>query len=403
MGHLLIVSSGSPCRNPRPWKEADALGRAGHDVTLLTVSESPTLDAMEAELTAGAPFRHESVGRNRGGATRFFQRLQTRLAVQATIAGFETLHALGPVAALRARARAIAADLTIVHNEIPHWIGCDLLAAGRRVAADFEDWHSEDLLPADRRGRPLAPMRRVEAQLLKHAAYVTTTSHALSAALAGRYGGRTPIVVTNSFPLQPDPRIGNGEPPAFFWFSQTIGPGRGLEEFLAAWRQTSSPSRLVLLGQIRGGYDRDLLALLPESFRSRVEFLPLVPPNELPGVIARHDIGLALEQSTIVNRDLTITNKILQYLNAGLAVVASGTVGQREVMARAPGAGVVVDLNQATALANQLDALLVDRVNLAATGRAARSAAEKTYCWEREAPKLVAQVAATLAIQSLPA
>ena len=67
MSRILIISSGSPCRNPRPLKEAETLGRAGHDVTLLTVSESPALDAMEDALTAGASFRHESVDRNSAG------------------------------------------------------------------------------------------------------------------------------------------------------------------------------------------------------------------------------------------------------------------------------------------------------------------------------------------------
>jgi hypothetical protein len=55
MSRILIISSGSPCRNPRPLKEAEALGRAGHDVTLLTVSESPALDALEQALVAGRP------------------------------------------------------------------------------------------------------------------------------------------------------------------------------------------------------------------------------------------------------------------------------------------------------------------------------------------------------------
>jgi glycosyltransferase involved in cell wall biosynthesis len=398
MARILIVSSGSPCRNPRPLKEAHALGGAGHDVTLLTVSESPALDAMEAALTAGAAFRHESVGRHRGPVTRLLQRIETRLAVQSTILGWETLRALGPVAALRARVRELPADLTIVHNEIPHWIGCDLLAQGRRVAADFEDWHSEDLMPSDRRGRPLARMREVEQRLLREAAYVSTTSHALSAALAARYGGRPPFVLANAFPLQPDPHVaGAGGPPTFFWFSQTIGPGRGLEEFFAAWRLTTAPSRLALLGNVRARYDRHLLALVPEAFRSRVSFLPLVPPAALPGVIARHDLGLALEDSSITNRDLTITNKVLQYLNAGLAVVASGTTGQREVINRAPGAGILVDLARPPELAAQLDALLADPARLAAIGRAARQAAETTYCWEREAPRLLAQVEAALA------
>ena len=39
--------------------------------------------------------------------------------------------------------------------------------------------------------------------------------------------------------------------------------------------------------------------------------------------VARHDIGLALEQPFIVNRDLTITNKILQYMNAVRALRGS--------------------------------------------------------------------------------
>jgi hypothetical protein len=188
-----------------------------------------------------------------------------------------------------------------------------LLRQGRRVAADFEDWYSEDLLPEDRRNRPLQLLRKTETDLMRHAVYKSTTSAALSHALAGRYGGDRPHVITNAFPLQPDPRTGApGEPPAFFWFSQTLGPGRGLELFRAAWLRTTRPSRLVLLGESCSNYHQQFLAGLPADFRSRVSFLPLVPPAELPALIARHDIGLALEQSFIVNRDLTISNKILQ-------------------------------------------------------------------------------------------
>ena len=398
MSRILIISSGSPCRNPRPLKEAATLGRAGHEVTLLTVSESPALDAMDQALVAGQRFRHESVGRQPGALGHFLRRVRQRLAVQATIAGFPTLHALGQIGPLRRRAFALPADLTIVHNEIPFWIGCDLIQAGRKVAADFEDWHSEDLRPADRRGRPLAPLRSLERQLLLHAAYTSTTSAALSDALVRRYACPAPLVLTNSFPLQSDPRTGPaGATPAFFWFSQTIGPGRGLEEFCAAWIRTTHPSRVVLLGQVSEGFDRRLLSQLPGAFRARLEFLPLVPPAGLPGVIARHDIGLALEQSFIASRDLTITNKILQYLNAGLAIVASDTAGQREVLARAPGAGILADLGQPAALGLQLDQLLADRRRMAEMGAAARHAAETIYCWEIEAPRLLERVEASLA------
>jgi len=400
MSRILIISSGSPCRNPRPLKEAETLGRAAHDVTLLSVSESPALDAMERELLKGASFRQESVENSVGGFARTFQRMRQRIARQMTSAGFPSLHALGHVDHLRRRAIDLPADLTIVHNEIPFWIGCDLLDRGRRVAADFEDWHSEDLLPDARRSRPLEPLRKLERRLLLESSYTSTTSAALSAALASRHGAPAPHVLTNSFPLQSDPRSGPpATPPVFFWFSQTLGPGRGLESFCDAWIRTKQPSRLALVGAPTGNFDRQLRARLPAEFAERVSFFPLVPPDRLPTLIAQYDIGLALEESRIVNRDLTITNKILQYFNAGLAVVATPTAGQSEVLANAPGAGRLIDFASSPAgAAAALDLFLGDSAAVATAQREARAAAEKIYCWEREGPRLVALVAKALSV-----
>ena len=279
-----------------------------------------------------------------------------------------------------------------------HWVGTQLIKDGTRVCADIEDWHSEDLLPDQRAGRPLKLIRNVERTLLLHAIHTTTTSLALADALHTRYGGLKPYVITNSFPLQPSPAHDHpNEPPSFFWFSQTIGPGRGLEPFLDAWQKTTHASRLVLLGEADADYARSLRERLPPDFQTRVSFLPLVPPSELPALIARHHIGLALEQTAIPNRDLTITNKILQYLNAGLAIVASDTAGQREVLARSPHAGILVQTQEVTAFARDLDTLLADRTALTRRRSAARQLAADVYCWEHEAPRLTELVGRALA------
>jgi len=399
---ILIISNGALCRNPRVLKEADTLGRHGYDVTVLTVRNHDPSERLDAALMRDAPFGRELVemipGASPERARIFLRRLTLWLARKsARSLGLSTPHALGPAGALLRRARRRPAALTIVHNEVAHWVGTRLLAEGRLVAADIEDWHSEDLLPAAQAGRPLALLRRVERTVLHRCAYTSTTSQALADALHARYGGQRPHVVTNSFPLQANPRRGPpGEPPAFFWFSQTLGPGRGLEEFLAAWQETTQPSRVVLVGEALAGYDRDLLAQLSDSRRGLVEIRPPVPPTELPALIARHDIGLALEPTTPANKDLTISNKILQYLNAGLAVVATATAGQREVLARAPKAGMIVDTAEPAACSRALDGLLADRSALATCQAAARRLAEKTYCWEREAPRLLALVEAAL-------
>ncbi len=397
---ILIITNGHPCRNPRPIKEATTLAQAGYDVTLLYVRNHPPSLAADAALLKNAAYRLQSIDLLNGtwfGRIRSWQlRSATKIWRSLNQFGLHRPQSLGLALPLLAAAQKIPADLTIVHNEAPHWVGTRLLALNRRVAADIEDWHSEDLLPHDRLHRPLRLIRQVERTLLQSAVYTSTTSQALADALYERYGGRRPVVITNSFPLQPPPSRHSAQPPSFFWFSQTTGAGRGLELFLAAWKRTQHPSTLVLLGEVQPAYRGKLLGMLPPGWRDRVRFLPLVPPDELPFLIAQHDIGLALEQGFIVNRNLTITNKILQYMNAGLAVLASDTAGQREVIRRFPDAGIVVDLMETTQLASTLEALLGDRQRIVDMGRAARRAAETVYSWEKEAPKLLSTVALTL-------
>lgn len=400
---VLIVSNGALCRNPRVGKEAAALAAAGHDVTVLTVRNHAPSEPVDRALLATAPFRRVCVDLLPGFATPaaivLLRRLRLKLARDlARRTGRGSIHALGPAGPLLAAARRLPADLTIVHNEIAHWAGAHLLAAGRRIAADFEDWHSEDLLPEDRRGRPLGLLRNIEHTLLHCAAYVSTTSESLVEALHAAHGGRRPHAIANAFPLGPVRRRAAAEdaPPALFWFSQVIGAGRGLEAFVAAWSRTRVPSRLVLLGEDHGGTVARLRAMLPRERAERFSVRGLVPPAGLPQVIAGHDLGLALEDARIRNRDLTITNKILQYLNAGLVVLATPTRGQREVLAPAPAAGHFLELDDPVRTAAQLDTVLADHAALAAGQAAARGLVESRYCWEREAPRLVSLVAAAL-------
>jgi glycosyltransferase involved in cell wall biosynthesis len=395
--HILIVTAGPLCRNPRALKEAFTLGSAGYDVTVANVAGHPRFEAFDQTLLAGAPFQRVSVSHNTtAGALQIrktLNRIHTWLARRGAPYGFQSAHAFGPAAALTQLTLNHPADLTIVHTEIGMAVGNALLKTNRSVATDIEDWHSEDLRPEDRRHRPVKLLRNLERHLINRSAYTSTTSNALADSLQMRYGGQKPAVITNSFPLQPAPsRLLSSQPPQLFWFSQTIGPGRGLKLFLSAWALTKHPSQLVLLGEPCDGYKEHLCNSLPASHRERLQFAPLVSPSELPSVIANHDVGLALEQSSIVNRDLTITNKILQYLNAGLAVFASETAGHREVLQDAPDAGILVDAGDTVQFAGTIDNLLSNPDALRKCQQAARKLAEDKYCWEKEAPKLLALV-----------
>ena len=397
---ILILTASHLCRNPRVVKEATTLGAAGYDVTVMSVSVQDRFEQMDLALMRGLPFRRKVIDyRSASRAAQinsFLQRSATWTARRLCHAlRLETAQSLGPARALRSFARSHPADLTIVHTEIPIWIAQYLIREGRRVAVDVEDWYSQDLLFADRRTRPLRLLREAERFVLNHAVYAAATSDSMASALADAYGCPRPMVLRNTFPLQPRSRVDDPRDrsvPAFVWFSQTVGPGRGLELFLAAWARTTTPSEVYLLGDVRPDYRQHLLGRLPPSRQAALKFIAPVPPDDLPAKLAEFDVGLALEPHWPLNRDVTIANKIFQYLNAGLAVVATDTAGQTEVMQAVPDCGLLVQAHETTRLAGQLDALVSSRDRLRSYQSAARTAAVTRFNWEQAAPRLLAAV-----------
>lgn len=394
---ILIVSSSPLCKNPRSLKEADTLGRAGYQVTVLTLNGRESDEAIDREILKDAPFQKVALPyfgfHGPLGLGTHAGRALTSLSRRLVPLGIERRSALGSFHRLYRAACRQPADLTIVHAELGLAVGCELLKRGRRVSVDIEDWYSRDLLPSARSHRPLRLLERIERCALHNASFVTTTSQAMAEALHTTYAGKKLCVITNSFPLQP--ALATSEPgktPTLFWYSQTIGPGRGLEAFLRALNQTNAPSRLCLLGEIGPDYKNHLLNLLSGPHQASVEFLPLTSPSHLPQVIARHDIGFALEETEPANKNLTISNKILQYLNAGLTIVASKTAGHREVLQGTPDAGILVDTGNSVQFTKTLDDLLSNPDALRKRQQAARKLAEDKYCWEKEAPKLLALV-----------
>jgi glycosyltransferase involved in cell wall biosynthesis len=394
---ILILTSGSLSRNPRPLKEALTLARHGYAVTVVTGFDSAKLVAADEALVADSGIALKPL-LPPPGLSGFVRRLRTALARRAVYRfGWQLPSSLGPAPALLQVARSIHSDLVIAHNEVALWAATKLHHSGRRVAADLEDWYSEDLLPSARRARPLRLLRSLEHAALHTFPFTFTTSHALAEALQKTHGGRLPTVVPNTFPLQPLASPALNPTPSLVWFSQTVGTGRGLESFVRAWALTAAPSRLTLVGRCDAPYRESLCALVRPEHRARLEFVDFVAAPDLPALLARHDIGLALEPHEPLNKEFTTSNKIYQYLNAGLAVIATPTAGQREVFTQAHAIGLVRDLDDPAATAVAFDAFVGDPARLLAARQAARTAAETRFSWEQTAPTLLEAVALALA------
>ena len=146
----------------------------------------------------------------------------------------------------------------------------------------------------------------------------------------GNSDAQQPTVVYNAFPWSDRESIDglfkdrrDRRLPSIHWFSQTLGHGRGLEDLIAALPLLKHEAEIHLRGKPVSGFENWLAHRVPEAWRGRIKVHGLVSNAELLSRIAEHDIGFAGETPLIRSKDLTVSNKILYYLLAGLAVVAS--------------------------------------------------------------------------------
>jgi glycosyltransferase involved in cell wall biosynthesis len=283
-------------------------------------------------------------------------------------------------------------------------VATDLLHDGCLVGIDVEDWFSEDLPLEARKRRPIRLLRNLERKLLTLGGYSACPSRAMSEALAREFGCPQPTVVYNAFPWSDRESVDglfkdrrDRRLPSIHWFSQTLGHDRGLDDLIAALPQLKHEAEIHLRGKPVSGFENWLAHRVPEAWRGRIMVHGMVSNAELLSRITEHDIGFAGETPLIRSRDLTVTNKILHYLLAGLAVLASDTAGQREVAAQAPGGVFLYPSGDAPALAARLDTLLESADFLRQAKAAALDAAERTFCWERQERKLVEAVSYALA------
>src|SRR5262249_14645959 len=138
-------------------------------------------------------------------------------------------------------------------------------------------------------------------------------------------------------------RLGNERDPLrLYWFSQTIGRDRGLEDAIRALGILGDQTiELHLCGEWCHGYETEFFELAKSTGveHARVHHHPPDRPDRMVELAAQYDVGLALEQRGSFNRDICITNKIFTHLLAGNAIAATMTQGQQTVIRRIGPAG----------------------------------------------------------------
>jgi glycosyltransferase involved in cell wall biosynthesis len=404
---ICLVTPGHLSTNPRLVKEADALTAAGHEVSIVSARFIPWADEADSEFASRAwTVRKVAFGPIAGRPRHVMQSLTRRVYMLAhKLFGLCPERAFHPVVpALTRAACATPADLYIAHNLAA--LPAAYRAArkhGTKLGFDAEDFHSGELNDTPGNALRLQLTRDIERRYLPRCDYLTAASPGIAKAYADAYGIQVPTVILNVFPkadapAAPTPCGATQPSPSLYWFSQTIGPDRGLETVVAAIARSRSRPSLFLRGNPSPGYQEQLTAVAEQhGIADRLRFLPPAPPGEMARLAAEHDVGIASEPGHSPNNMLALSNKLFTYMLAGIPTIASATTAQSEIAADMPDAVFVYPQQDAIALAARMDELLLSPHMLANAKQAAWQLGQARFNWEMEQTALLKVVCSVLA------
>lgn len=323
----------------------------------------------------------------------------------------------------------------VVHRAF-HWVIPELIRMAKRREADFyiahnlaalpaaayaakfhnaklgfdaEDYHSGELLLSPDTKLVLSMTRWIEKEYMPCCDHRTAASEGIAKAYQHSLGIVLPSTILNVFPLSDmstpisaedlqKERIPNTI--SLYWFSQSIGAERGLEDVVEALPHLNANIHLSLRGTWRPGYN-DHLKLLCERLgvQERVHVLQPVDPGELVRRAAEHDIGLALEPGRTPNSQVLCSNKIFTYILGGIPVVATSTSGQRNFFNQIPEAIRLYTPGSTEELVSAISSLTDGKSIIGTAKDAAKAAGQIRYNWDVEQHKFLELVAECLSRQ----
>ncbi len=202
------------------------------------------------------------------------------------------------------------------------------------------------------------------------------------------------LVINNVFSTEKAPEINvNIVPPIkLFWFSQTVGKGRGLEDILIALKKFPLTFfSITVMGDLSSEVENYLCELVSEKNEMQVDlsFLKPVDPEQIFEIASAFDIGLAIEPGINENNDLCFSNKLFTYLLSGNAILFTSTTAQQSFFNQHSNIGWIYPSGDIDRLELVLKQIKSNPLEILSYKRNAQQLAKKVYNWEIEQTKLM--------------
>lgn len=163
-----------------------------------------------------------------------------------------------------------------------------------------------------------------------------------------------------------------------------INVNRGGEEAVEAMKYVENALLLI----IGGGDVIDVLKKMTEDMKltDKILFIPKLPFDSLFEYTIKADIGLTIDKDTNINYRFSLPNKLFDYINAGVPVLASPLVEVKSIVGTYK-VGELIENHDPQHIAGCINKMLENNEMLKAY-RQNCIIAKKDLCWEKEKIRL---------------
>lgn len=230
--------------------------------------------------------------------------------------------------------------------------------------------------------------KNIERYMIKRVHAVVSVSHAAANKLSEIYGIDNITVVTNAAKLTPNDALLPKKEGKFEVLTQgKFYAGRGYDTFVRTASILSQYKDIDLIIRGFGPLEHELHKIANENkIGNNLIFEPPILVTEMVKYASRSHVGVAITEPININFINTVSNKLFEYINAGLPVIMSDVPEHRYINDKY-NIGLILDYNTPECLAKAIITLYEDKLLY---GQLAQNAftASKLLNWESEFEKL---------------
>lgn len=289
-----------------------------------------------------------------------------------------------------------AIDVDVIHAQDVHLLGVAARAASRarargkttKLVYDAHEYIQGLALP-----RPVRAWSSLEREYINRADAVITVAPAIAQVVQEDYDLEDrPTVVMNIPVVGANPpktvreAVDLDESALVLVYSGGLDVTRGVHTLVSTLGKLPE-AHLVLVSKAETAYTRELEEMARGGgYIERLHFAPFVEPQHVVGYLAGADVGVHTIVSGPINHELTLPNKVFEYMHARLPIVISDCRAMAELVERL-GVGRAFASEDADSLAEVLQDVIAHRRDYVSVYES--SDVLDTYSWTTERSKLL--------------